>query len=292
MFYGVDFGANDALAAHGPDGPVTLPRLPRVPGGASVSDKFIRTLPILLETGHVVVESATVGASGVEPDEVAKVVESAPNRLFTVSCRAVKNHRKDHGMTWDKGARYAKEPPDPTQIDIHLQENVHATDAAIIYTIAVEQPQRLRMWAPNTDVARRRHTSVRPHDKRNYRGEIPDYFMSRLPRFDALPADLQQMLGNAVGTPRADYSRAKAMPFAMALDEVGTDTRDGYEKILGMYEHGFPSFYRRAVTVLGQQEAKRLADVTRIEEVPRGVRIRAQRNVRRNLRHLWHLMQP
>ena len=34
MFYGVDFGANDALAIHGPDGPVTLPRLPRVPGGA------------------------------------------------------------------------------------------------------------------------------------------------------------------------------------------------------------------------------------------------------------------
>ena len=65
-------------------------------------------------------------------------------------------------MEWDKGARYAKDgDPDPTPIDIHLQENVHAGDAEIIYTIATEKPARLKVWRPFVRVPRR-HTSVRP----------------------------------------------------------------------------------------------------------------------------------
>lgn len=290
MFYGVDFGANDALAIHGPDGPVQPPRLPRVTGGASTSDKFIRTLPILLETHDVAIESATVGASGVEPDEVAKITASAAHRLYTVSCRATKNFKKDHGLAWDKGARYTKEPPDPTLMEIHLQENVHATDAEIIYRIATEYPARLRLWELPTDRLQRLHTSVRPHDKRNYRGDVPDSYMQRFPAFETLPDELQRMLGNGYGTAKAEYSRAKAMPFAMAMEEPESVTRNGFEKVIGLHDHGYPSFYRRNTVTLMQAEGKRLANVSRFEEVSPQLRKEAWKTTRRNLRMLWHIL--
>ncbi len=296
--YGVDFGTNDALAVHDNDGPVDLRdviervtgkrTLPRVTGGASTSDKFIRVLPILLATGNVVVESATVGASGVEPDEVAKVVENAQHTLYTLSNRATKNYKKDQGMVWDKGARYSRDG-DPVPIDLHEQPNVHATDAEIIYTIASETPARLRVWGLPTDRLTRQHTSVRPYDKRNYRGIVPDMFMSRFPDYRLLPAHLQQFLGNGYGTDAADYSRARAMPLAMAMDEPGSDTRDGYEKVLGLYDHGYPSFYRRLTVALMQSEGKRLADVTRMGEVPQRIRKEAWKATRRNIRQIWHL---
>lgn len=287
--YGVDFGANDALAIHSHDGPVTRPRLARVRGGASTSDKFIRTLPILLETGHVVCESATVGASGVEPSDVVEVLTASQFKLFTVSNRAVKNYKKDNGMEWDKGARYSRDG-DPVPINLHEQPNVHHTDAEIIYVIAAKNPERLHEWRLVDDKMHRVHASVRPHDKRNYRGEIPDMFMRRFPPYETLPDPLQRMLGNLYGTENATYSRARAMPLAMAMDEDGGETRTGYEKVLGLYDHGYPSFYRRNTVVLMQNEAKELAGVSRFGEVPPGTRKQAWKETRRNLRHVWHLL--
>lgn len=289
-----DFGANDALAFHGHEGPIKRPKLPPVKGGKSVSDDFTRYLPIFLDRAHVVVESPTVGSSGVEPDEVAQIVAAAPHDLWVVSARAVKHYRQDHGLVWRKGARYAKDgtTPPPQVIEIEEQADVHLEDAEIIYRIAVERPQRMRRWKlPDDKPLTRAHTSVRPYDKRNYRGDVPDAFMARFPPFASLPPDLQALLGNAVGTANADYSRSRAMPFAMALDEPGTDTRTGYERVIGLYDHGYPSFYRRATIVLLHENAKRLAGVTRIAEVPPSTRKEAWRVTRKQIRHIYGLIK-
>jgi len=284
----VDFGANDALALHGPDGPMTPPKRPRVPGGAATSDKFVSILPILLAQDDVVIESATVGASGVEIDDVAEIVASSTHQLLLVSGRAVKNYRMDNNLQWSKGARYVKDGDAPQSIDIDKQSNVHAEDAEIIYRIATEFPARTRVWSA-TEPFHRVVTSVRPHDKRNYRGPIPDTYMSRFPPFAQLPVHLQGLLGT--GTVRnKDYSRAKAMPFAMAMDEVGADTRAGFEKIIGLYAHGFPSFYRRATIVLLHHVAKELASVSRIQEVSPNIRKEAWKVTRRYIREIYHLL--
>jgi hypothetical protein len=294
-FVAVDFGTNDALALYGPDGPMDRPKLPRVAGGASTRDKFIRTLPILLEDYDVVVESATVGSSGVEVNDVVQIVADAPNHLYTVSGRAVKNYRSDaergylgSPREWRKGARYAKGRI-AERIKIEPQEDVHVEDAEIIWLIATGYSHRLRRWLPN-DGFQRQYTSVRPHDKRNYRGNIPDHFMRRFPPFEQLPPQLQELLGIGDGENRS-YSRAKAMPFAMALDEPSTETRTGYEKVIGLYEHGYPSFYRRATVTLMQGVAKRQAGVTRFSEVSPAVRKQAWRDTRRAIRQLYHLLQ-
>jgi len=282
----VDFGTNDALALHGPDGPMERPKLPRVAGGASTRDRFIRTLPILLEDYDVVAESATVGSSGVEVADVIEVLAASPNALYVISGRAVKNYRNDAQRDWRKGARYAKGRV-AERIRIELQEDVHVEDAEIIWLIANEYPERLRQWAPN-DRFRRQHTSVRPHDKRNYRGDVPDGYMRRLPLFEQLPPNLQELFGIGADV-RRTYSCAKAMPFAMALDEPGAETRAGYEKVIGLYEHGFPSFYRRATVALMQGVAKRNVGVTTFKDVSPEERKDAWRETRRAIRQLYHL---
>lgn len=286
----VDFGTGAALAIYGDEGREEVPRLPRVAGGAATSDKFSRILPILLGRDDVVVESPTVGSSGVEPDEVARIVASAPHTLYVISARATKNYKKDHDITWDKGARYAK-GTDAQGITIQVQPSVHESDAQIIHIIATEHPERLKVWHPPTlPKLQRQHTSVRPHDKRNYRGEEPDSYMSRWPEFHSLPPHLQQLFGNNYGTPKAEYSRRLALPFAMAMDEPGADTRPGFERIIGLYDHGFPSFYRRVTIDLIQKLAKYRFGVNRFEEVSRAQRKEAWRETRLCIRQAYHLL--
>jgi len=286
----VDFGTGTALAIHGDDGPETAPKLPRVPGGAATSDKFSRILPILLDRDDVVVESPTVGSSGVEPDEIRRIVANATHTLYLISARAVKNHKKDNGLKWDKGARYAKDGD--SEGDLREQPSVHESDAKIIHAIATANPERLKVWTAPVDAPLRRiHSSVRPHDKRNYRGEIPDMYMDRWPPFGSLPDHLQRLFGNNYGTSKADYSRALAVPFAMAMDEPGADSRAGFERVIGLYDHGYPSFYRRATTsALLQKLAKDRFGVSRFEDVTREQRKESLGFVRRYIREAWHLL--
>ncbi len=284
-FVGIDFGVGNALALYGPEGPMNTPKLPPIPGGAATSDKFVRILPILLDDYNVVCESATIGSSGVEPNSIAQIVHDAPNDLYVISGRAVKNFRNDAQREWRKGARYAKGRAS-NRILLEQQEDVHIEDAEIIYIIATEFPKRLRKWSLPVEYLHRQHTSVRPHDKRNYRGPIPDGYMSRLPAFEQLPQHLQNIFGK--GTGHREYSRAKVLPFAMALDEHGSQTREGYEKIIGLYEHGYPSFYRRATIVIMQNIAKELAGTTRNDEVPPYQRKEAWRITRKYIREFYH----
>lgn len=304
--YGVDFGTGAALAIYGPSGLVAKRdlRLPRVKGGRTPAMEFPMVVDALMSgdnipAGDVVVESPTLGSSGCEIDDVISVLARHPGRaLWTISARAVKNWRADHPGEcggWRKGARYVRDgAPPPVTMTIHEQADVHIEDAEIIFRIATEHPERLQQWVGKRPVINRIHTSVRPMDKRGYRDDRSEEFMSLLPPFKSLPAHLQDVLGV-----RGDYSRSMVMPFAMALtephiaDAEPDDRRRAFEAVIGLGDNGYPSFYRRATVVWMQEVARGLAGVTRIGEVPPSVRKEAWRITQRQIRELFHLsMKP
>lgn len=291
--FGVDFGTGKALQIWGPRGIVSKSSLaiPRIPGGKTPRDEFINLLEALLKIGDVVIESPTVGSSGAEKMDVLDIVNRSPNILWTVSARAVKNYRRDHGLSWDKGARYAKDgtTPPPKMIQLHEQDAVHVTDAKIIYLLATKTTYELRRWHI-AETLQRKYTSVRPMDKRNYRDANSNFFMAGLPRFSTLPADLANVLGV-----KGDYSRSMIMPFAMALHEPHLndgppeERRKRFMKILGPYADGYPSFYRRMTVVWMQTVAKEMARCDRFEQVSRRTRTRAWKITQKQIRHLFHL---
>jgi hypothetical protein len=279
----IDFGQGDALVAFNELGTHTKKSLhfPRVPGGATSSGDFIRMVEHFFNLGHdVVVESPTMGSSGAEPTQVNELCEEFPQRvLWTLSARAVKNYRMENSITSPKSYVKYEAPAVPD-----TQPSAHELDAEILYIIATTTPTRLKKWKINENPLQRKFTSVRPHDKRKYTGEIPDAYMERLPEYETLPVDLKELLGDG-----KKYSRARAMPFAMALEEEGADTRSGFEKVIGLYDHGYPSFYRRNTIVLMQNNAKKIANVEHNSDVPRDARKEAWKLTRRQVRHFYHL---
>ncbi len=290
--FAIDFGTGAAMQIWGPDGLVSKRSLalPKVPGGRTPRDEFNLILEALLKRGDVVAESPTIGASGAETRDVIAIVGESDNELWTVSARAVKNYRKDNGLAWHKGARYAKDGvPPPVTLELHHQPRVHIEDAEIIYKLATETPWRLRHWHIATPVPRI-HTSVRPSDKRGYRDDRSEMFMANLPPFSSLPADMQAVLGV-----KGKYSRSMVMPFAMALTEPWlrqaprSEQRNRFLKILGPYDHGYPSFYRRMAVDWMQENARLLAGVTRMDEVPKDVRKQAHKVTQRQIRQLFHM---
>lgn len=304
IIYAIDFGAGDALAIYGPNGIVSkeLLKLPRSKKGKkSVAQKFIEICTLLFEgseglpPGDIVLENATIGSSGCEVKDMEALIERCPHRkLYTVTTRVVKNYRADHKLGWRKGGRYAKDGgPAPLPIDLEKQTKVHEEDAYIIYIIATEEPHHLRHWTGPSERCPRIHTSVRPMDKREYRDERADEFMTLLPPYDALPEELRHKVGDKKKRP--DYRRALVMPFAMAttepyLDEGPIEKRKRrFEKIIGLYERGYPSFYRRATIVWMQEVAKELADVTKIGEVSPELRKEAWKITQRQIRWFYHL---
>lgn len=299
MIYAIDFGTGDALAIHGAAGPVSKRelKLPRVKGGRTKALEFVMVAEALMdgktvEAGDIVIESATIGASGCEVADVLDMLARHPERrLFTVSCRAVKNARKDWGLPYRKGGRYAKDGDAPVLMTLEDQAVVHGEDAEIIYRLATETPNRLYHWTGPSQALVRRHTSVRPMDKRGYRDERAENFIAyRLPLYHTLPEDLRGVLGDGI-----DYSRSMVMPFAMATDEPYLDEgpreerRGRYEKIIGLYDRGYPSFYRRATIVWMQENAKALAGVTKMEEVKPETRKQAWKMTQRQIRQFFHL---
>lgn len=299
MLYAIDFGTGDALAIHGPDGPVSkkLLKLPRVPGGRTKAMEFPMFTEALMngksiEPGDVVVESATLGSSGCEVSDIITLLADYPERkLYTVTTRAVKNYRKDQDRPWRKGARYAKDGDAPVEVTVEEQAEVHLEDAEIIYRIATETPHRLYHWTGPSAPLTRIHTSVRPMDKREYRDERAEDFMNyKLPPYHKLPQELRDVLGDGI-----DYARAKVMPFAMATEEPHLDDgpieerRRRFEKIIGLYDRGYPSFYRRATIVWMHTVAKQMTGASKIEEVSPEQRKAAWKITQRQIRMLFHL---
>ena len=277
MLYAIDFGAGDALVIWGPDGSVKL-NMPRVKGGKTKADDFIRKVEVLFSgsqapAGDIVTESATVGSSGCEVSAVEDLLKRYPERkLYTFSTRTLKNWRMDHDLPLKK-------------------PNDHEADAALLYEIAIERSDRLYNWTKPPMPVARIHKSVRPMDKRGYRDERALSYLTQLPEYASLPGDLKETFGDG-----KKYLAARVIPFLMALEEpalederVGRTPRRRYEKVIGLYDRGYPSFYRRNTVDIMQRVAKGMAGVTRMAEVSSEVRKEAWKKTQRDIRHLFHL---
>lgn len=272
--FAIDFGTSEKLAIHGDGVSMTLSSLKLAPS-VKPGDDFPRVLAALSKLGKrvwVVFESSTVGSSGAERADVEMVLADCPNlSLWVISGRAVKNYYKEH-RTKD-------------------EDKTDSLAASVIYWIATNQPKRLKRWGQSSPVERI-HTSVRPMDKRGYADERAEEFMSLLPPFDRLPRHLRELLGKD-----GDYCRSMVMPFAMALTEPyyvdgpKEGRRRRFEKIIGSYDHGYPSFYRRMFIDWMQDNAKRIASVRKIEDVSRDQRKRALQMTQRWIRQLLYLAE-
>lgn len=291
--FAIDFGTGAALQIWGPDGSINKRelKLPRVKGGKTPRDEFLIPLEVLLSRGDVVVESPTIGSSGATVEDVLAVVQRSTNTLYTISARAVKNHRADFDLPWRKGQRYAKDGSTPPKVEIELfeQPDVHVEDAEIIYKIATEFPWRLRVWHI-AEPLQRKFTSVRPADKLGYRDPHSNQLMKLLPPFIELPDDIKEVVGV-----KSDYSRALVMPFAQALKEpyllkaLPEERRNRFQKIIGLYDHGYPSHYRRMSVEWMHENMRMIAGVTSVKGVPRDIRKQAWKVTQRQMRHLFHL---
>lgn len=299
MIYGIDFGAGSALSIYSDNGILHRKdlKLPRVPGGKTPAMDFPMVLEALMAgeaPGDIVFESPTIGSSGCEVEDILALLTRTNQKIYTISARAVKNFRMDHpDYTWEKGARYAKDGvPLPYHIELKTQADVHDRDAQIIHKIATQYPERLYHWTGPSEELTRKHTSVRPMDKHRYQGGRADFFMSLLPPFRDLPEDLQ---GIFEGTKAGEYSRPMVMPFAMSMDEPYIDAgppeerRRRYEKIIGLYDRGYPSFYRRKTVEVMHHIAKTLTGAAKIEEVTKEQRKIAWKITQRELRKLFHV---
>lgn len=287
----VDFGTGSALAIHGPNGSISKKslQLPKVKGGKTPRDEFKLILDALLSQDDVVVESPTIGSSGCEVQDVKDILQYHSHKLYTLSARVVKNYRMDHNIPNPKS--YGKYN---THSD-HSQEESHVEDAEILYKVATEHPIRLREWHVATPCIRH-FTSVRPMDKRGYRDARANQNMELLPPFESLPDELQQTLGTKIAK-TIDYSRSMVVPFAMALQEpylydgAERTPRRRFEKIIGMYDHGYPSFYRRAVNVWMQKVAADSLGLPRYsrDKVSPVARKAAWKTTQRQIRWFFHL---
>lgn len=262
----LDYGVNEHRCWHGAQGPIAEPKSTR---GLSAAAKFAEALERMLSVDDVATESATLGSSGAERDLLNGIVRNSPHTLYLLSTRAVKNHC---GRT---------SPPDEVA-------------AQIIYELATQHPERLKVYSPTAGRRQRIHTSVRPFDKRGYRGPEVEAWMANLPPFDTLPLWVQDALAEKpaltpTGRPRTrDYYCKRVLPFAMALEEPGALTsREAYSEIIGLSEHGYPSFYRRATVALMQVILKHQTGLTKLEGVTREQRKAAWQETTRVVRCLY-----
>lgn len=229
--YAVDEGANEKFVVWSEHGEVT--NLPKGTRGLNPAQKKAQVIAYLLNMDDVVIESPSIGASGIEPLHIADVVKNSNHKLYVISARAVKNAAKDDGLS-----------------------NADLTDkdsARYIYEIAEERKGNLRKWVFSEEKFHRINTSVRPYDKRDYKDPKVDEYLSLLVPFNNLPENLRLLFGNRL---KKNYAPSRMLPFAMAFDETGSTSRVGYEKIIGLYSDGYPSFYRHATIVLMQRVAK------------------------------------
>ncbi|HZV24738.1 MAG TPA: hypothetical protein VFG00_00480, partial [Acidothermaceae bacterium] len=211
-----------------------------------------------------------------------------PNTLYVISTRAAKNWWRDF---------YPEEAAADRAGEAQIWDDERA--AAIIWEIATKNPAALRPWRAIAKAERRQrvNTSVRPHDKRKYTGAAVERYMNSLPSYSMLPQELKDVFCHQRETGfgwddnnMRDYKLSLMLPFAMALADEDITSRAKWEWVLGLYAHGYPSFYRRqAVAELTERIAKQQTGKARKKDVSRDERKAAMKHGRWCLRQLYYL---
>lgn len=263
-FCAVDYGTIYNTRVCGPGGIISLrrePSLKRIFRESSLETLFPNIIGELLLRWNVVLESPTIGSSGVEKRHMIDIVrqrEGTGHLIYCISARAVKNYCMD--------------------FDVDYSSSDHELAARIIYKIAVDQPCRLKVWNPQSEMIDRKWTSVRPMDYNEYRDSVSNELMKNVPPFSHMPLRLQR---SPMGK-KGDYRRRLVIPLIMATQEpwfLEHPTRERFEKIIGMYEHGYPSFYRRCCVEWMKENAA---------SMDRGVRKEAMIKTTRQIREFFH----
>jgi hypothetical protein len=224
----------------------------RAPKGLNKSERFGWEIERLLALDNVVLESAMIGSSGIEPTILQKVRAESAHELYVVSGRCLKNRAKDLGEQSTVGKN-----KDHNETSKMLWEIAQEPERAIPAKIL--EPKYTRLF-----------TTIRPSDARNYQDQKAQEALAVLPTNTHTPKPM--------------------MPIGMAIIEwtlAGGTRRETFEKLIGLYEHGYKSFYRRATVDLMQQYAKSETGKTRIEDVSKEERNRAWRASSREIRRLF-----
>lgn len=228
----VDFGAGNKCAVYPETDLLATTKRSDPLWGKSEAVKFAMQLEHLLTKDDVVIESATPGSSGCVVDEVDEIVERSPHRLLTVSGRIVKNVCQERD----------------------IKDHTDKQSAEIIYEFA-QMPDRVKEYRPGAIKLQRDYTSVRPADKYKYETHEVDEALALLPAIEDLSTEAQTFLRDNSKT-KLRYNKALVMPFGLALKEKSATSRKNYEKIIGSYAHGYPSFYRVAFKDIARKAAQ------------------------------------
>ena len=291
------FGEQVAGAVAKKMSPPKLERKKPGTGPRSDAETFIAVLSILLRSHVVVTESATIGSSGAEADAVDELIKDGEGPLLLLPTRAVKNWVADNGLSSLAEATATSPGPSSGTSTKSRPTWTDEQSAQIQYTIATTTPASLRIYKgkdPGRPV--RRYRSVRPSDKRGYRGDYDGHdiadWLRLLPDIGALGEITDEKSGESLDlrelvAPKGAYIPAQVLPLALALAEPTATSREKYEHVLGLYGHGAPSFYRRCTITLMQKIAKLITGRKKMSGVDQVNRKVAWRLARKTVRYLY-----
>jgi hypothetical protein len=277
------------LWGYGPDGAISFP--------AGNAEKVLGQVQHCLKRADVAWEAPSVRSSGIETEKLPGIISSSGHDLYVMSARIIKNDAKDRAASdLLEISRLELDDEEEEEERIQAVMKKYRLDdqgcAQRLWEIGMKNPDALSLWTPR-EWKKLEHKSVRPWDKRDYAGEKPDEWMSRLPDFEFLNPTQRMMLGKKKeknSGMATEYSRSRAMPFGMAFTEEGARTRDGFERIIGLWSNGYACFYRRNVEDCRQEVAKWQTGYSRNGEVSWRERKKSWRTVRPAIRYLYYMM--
>lgn len=268
---GVDFGASGKLKMADSLNGVYDP--PLITGGNGRPRRPTATEAICcaLRSGHDIgCESATMGSFGIDQAPIIEAMLDSGRRIYVCSGRMVKNEwRNRHGAVAkdDSGCFLHKKD----RVVVSIPDHSDADSAQLILDVLIHQPERFYQWHKNTQRqpigAKERFIWLR---SRGYPQEqMQDWVYFWLPAIEQLTDMERRVLGNSTGR---QYSDVRAALLVLAALE--TNTRGDFDRLCGVFDNGYPSIFRRQLTL----EAWQRSGLT-------------WRDARRTLRQLWHRVQ-
>lgn len=266
-FIAVDYGSQLWASDNGIADDSFRPReAGKRPGKERYITDFVVLLRHFLQIGDVVTEAPTTGSYNVRQheDAIVEMRELFDHKLYVVGSHSARNECRRNGWVAGESKKL------PNNMAAAAIWNVAFRDGARLWT----PPSRDQDVIKNFDPLRPNKGEVIALRRSNYDHELMNELVwSFLPRFEDLTEDQKQLLGE-----NGTYNPDLAAAFVVSLKEPLSNTRDGWEKVLGASRDGRPSIYRQVLVV-----GKPRADYQHKIHVS-GLTMSAATNARRSLR--------